>query len=59
MQDTPGYLDWQGFGSAHFNGFHVAFCDGGVQFISYTIDPETHRRLCNRKDELPVDPKKL
>ena len=50
MQDTPGYRLSTGFGSAHANGFHMAFCDGSVQMINYTIDPETHRRLGNRKD---------
>ncbi len=58
-QDTPGYQDWQRFGSAHANACGMAFCDGSVQRLSYTIDPETFRRLGNREDGLPADPQKI
>ncbi len=41
----------------HANGVQMSFCDGSVQMISYTINPETHRRLCNRKDGQTIDGK--
>jgi prepilin-type N-terminal cleavage/methylation domain-containing protein/prepilin-type processing-associated H-X9-DG protein len=59
MQDTPGYSDCYSFGSAHATGLNMAFCDGAVQFLNYSIDPDTHRRLGNREDGLLADPKSL
>ena len=59
VQDTPGYANAWAFGSAHSNGFHMAFCDGSVHLINYTIEPLVHARLGNRGDGYMIDGKKF
>jgi prepilin-type N-terminal cleavage/methylation domain-containing protein/prepilin-type processing-associated H-X9-DG protein len=57
--DTPGYYAWTIFGSPHANGFHMAFCDGSVQIVSYFMEVKVHRCLGNRKDGSTIDAKRL
>ncbi|MFZ1936927.1 MAG: DUF1559 domain-containing protein [Thermoguttaceae bacterium] len=59
--DTPGLeINNEGpFGSAHVDGFVMAFCDGSVRFVSYSIDQRTHQYLCSRKDGTVIDASKL
>jgi prepilin-type processing-associated H-X9-DG protein len=45
------------FGSAHGNGCHMAFCDGSVHTISYSIDPKIHDRLGDPNDPTKIDAK--
>ncbi len=54
LQDTPGLTCHRYFGSAHSNGMHMSMCDGSVQLINYTIDPEVYRCLGNRMDGIPI-----
>ncbi len=58
-QDIAGIMYYNAFGSAHSTGFHMAMCDGSVQQISYSIEPDVHRCLGNRKDGAVIDAKKL
>lgn len=49
-QDRPGFDGYQGYGSAHPGGWHVALCDGSVHTVPYDIDNRVHRALANRFD---------
>ena len=36
------------FGSAHFGGFNMAYCDGSVRWIAYDVNPTIHRKAGRR-----------
>jgi prepilin-type N-terminal cleavage/methylation domain-containing protein/prepilin-type processing-associated H-X9-DG protein len=50
LQDRRGFAEFWRFGSSHSSGFNVAFSDGSVRHIIYTVDPLVHRFLGNRRD---------
>ncbi len=56
-QDTPGSSNWCMFGSAHGGLFHMAFCDGSVTGINYSIALTVHQALANRHDGQTIDGK--
>jgi len=49
MPDTRGYSTPYIFGSAHPGGLNMAYADGSVQFVAYTIDPTLFQKMGNRK----------
>jgi prepilin-type N-terminal cleavage/methylation domain-containing protein/prepilin-type processing-associated H-X9-DG protein len=57
LRDTPGLMGYFGFGSAHANGFQMAFCDGSVDLVGYAIDPAVHSHFCQRADGQTIDAK--
>ena len=59
MQDRPGVMNYEIFGSSHPNAWNVALCDGSVRSINYDIDLMTHQSLCNRKDGMVIDSSQL
>ncbi len=58
MQDTPGLSNYNDWGSAHSGTFGMAFCDGSIHAISYSIDPTVHLYLGQRADGHPIDASK-
>ncbi len=58
-QDQAGIPYYVCFGSAHAGGFNMAFCDGSVSSISYSIDTAVHACLGNRKDGKVIDSSKM
>jgi prepilin-type N-terminal cleavage/methylation domain-containing protein len=48
--DTLGQNRLAAFGSAHESGWHVAYCDGSVDLLSYDLDVNAASRLANRSD---------
>ena len=50
LQDKPGFVDWQRWGSAHSEGFMMSFCDGSVRYIPFAIDLAVHAAQGNRED---------
>jgi prepilin-type N-terminal cleavage/methylation domain-containing protein len=54
QEDKRGVADPYRFGSAHPSGCGFVLCDGYVKTVHYSIDPQTHACLGNRRDGMAV-----
>jgi prepilin-type N-terminal cleavage/methylation domain-containing protein/prepilin-type processing-associated H-X9-DG protein len=48
QEDRRGYADTQIFGSAHHFGVNMAYCDGSVRVVSFTVAPAVHQMAGSR-----------
>ena len=55
VQDQPGVVSADYWGSAHAGMCNMAFCDGSVHQISYGISTSIMTELCNRADGAAID----
>jgi prepilin-type processing-associated H-X9-DG protein len=55
--DASGGANYYGFGSAHAGSLNMAFCDGSIRSVSYTLDGATHSNLGSRNDQNVIDMK--
>jgi prepilin-type processing-associated H-X9-DG protein len=49
LQDRRGLVDTRRFGSMHSTGLNMAYCDGSVRIVNYTIEQDVHRRAADRR----------
>jgi prepilin-type N-terminal cleavage/methylation domain-containing protein len=54
-QDQFGVAEDELFGSAHPSGCFISFCDGSVQFVSYSVDPVAHAYRGDRQDGMVIN----
>lgn len=57
--DAPGNGARFIYGSAHSDVFNMAFCDGSVMPMNFSIDPAIHACLGNRQDGKAIDARKF
>jgi hypothetical protein len=49
-RDQPGVRNDFQFGSVHVSGWHMAYVDGSVRPLPYSLEPSVHRSLGVRND---------
>ena len=54
-----GHTGWPVSAAPHAAGCNMAFCDGSVRSISYSINLQVHGYLGNRNDGQPIDASKF
>ncbi len=55
VRDRKGLSDWLSFGGPHPAGANMAFCDGSVRHVMFSIDLATHTNLCHKSDGNVLD----